>query len=114
MSIAQRIAAKRADMERNVVEVPEWGEGGVSLRLYSTHVSVRDLDKIQRKHPNFLSNVTMAGMVEMIIMKCEQEGGEPAFTLEDKPVLMGEPISVIAAVFAQVFSSASIEDQVKN
>lgn len=114
MSLAQRIAAKRAEVQRNVIEVPEWGEGDNPLRLYAGAITARDIEKIQRKHKDFLSNVTMGAMVEMIILKCEDENGDQAFTLEDKPILMGEPISVITKVFSQVFSSASVEDHLKN
>ena len=56
----------------------------------------------------------MSAMVEMIILKCEDEGGEKAFTLEDKATLLGEPVSVIAKVFGSVFDVESAEDQAKN
>ena len=114
MSLAQRIAAKRAEVQRNVIEVPEWGEGDNPLRLYAGPVTARDLEKIQRKHKDFLSNVTMGAMVEMIILKCEDENGDQVFTLEDKPILMGEPIGVVSVVFSAVFGSTSIEDHIKN
>ena len=114
MSIAKRIAAKRADQTREVVEVPEWGEGDDPLRLYFTPVTARDIEKIQRKHPNFLTNATMGAMVDMLIIKCEDENGEPAFTLEDKPILMGEPINVIASVFGKTFSATDVEEHEKN
>lgn len=114
MSIAKRIAAKRADQQREVVEVPEWGEGDDPLRLYFGPVTARDIEKVQRKHPNFLSNVTMSAMVETLILKCEDEKGEVAFTLEDKPTLMGEPVGIISKVFAAVFGGTSIEEHEKN
>jgi hypothetical protein len=113
-ALASKIAAKRAERERKHVDVEEWGDDGEPVRLYFTDVSARDIEKVQRKHANFISNPTMASMVETIILKCEDEGGDPAFTLEDKPVLMGEPIGVIAKVFGAVFSAPSIEEQEKN
>lgn len=114
MSIAQRIAANRANQQRSVIEVPEWGEGGNPLRLYAGPVTARDIEKVQRKHKDFLTNVTMSGMVEMIIQKCEDENGDNAFTLEDKPILMGEPIGVVSRVFAAVFNAEDVEAHVKN
>lgn len=114
MSIAKRIAAKRAEQERGFVDVEEWGEAGEPLRLFFSPVSARDLEQIQRKHKEFLSNPTMSAMVELIIRKCEDEKGETAFTLEDKPILMGETISVIANVFGAIFSSVSPEEHEKN
>jgi hypothetical protein len=114
MSLSKRIAAKRADKQRAHVDVEEWGEGGVPLRLYYNSVTARDIEKVQRKYKDFLTNTSMAAMVEMIIEKCEDEKGDKAFTLEDKPILMGEPVNVIASVFGSVFSASSIEDHAKN
>ena len=114
MSIAERISAKRSEQERGFAEVEEWGEADEPLRLFFGPVTARDIEKVQRKHPNFLTNTTMGAMVEMIIAKCEDEAGEKAFTLEDKPILMGEPIGVIAKLFGDVFASESIEDHEKN
>jgi len=114
MSIAKRIAAKRSEQERSFAEVEEWGEADEPLRLFFGPVTARDIEKVQRKHPNFLTNTTMGAMVEMIIAKCEDEAGEKAFTLEDKPILMGEPINVIANLFGSVFASDSVEDHEKN
>ena len=93
---------------------PSLGEGDNPLRLYFTSVTARDIEKLQRKHPNFLSTPTMAAMVDTLIIKCEDEGSEPAFTLEDKPILMGEPVSVIAKVFAAVFQAEDVEEHEKN
>ena len=114
MSIAQRIAANRANQQRSVIEVPEWGEGDTPLRLYAGPVTARDIEKVQRKHKDFLASPTMSGMVEMIILKCEDEAGDAAFTLEDKPILMGEPIGIVSSVFSRVFTATSYEDHVKN
>ena len=56
----------------------------------------------------------MSAMVEMIIVKSEDEAGEKAFTLEDKAILLGEPVSVIAKVFGSIFDATSAEDHIKN
>ena len=114
MSIAKRIAAKRAEQDRSFAEVEEWGEADQPLRLYFSPVSAREIERVQRKHPNFMSNTTLAAMVEMIVIKCEDESGEKAFTLEDKPILMGEPASIIAKLFNEVFAADSVEDHEKN
>ena len=114
MSIAKRIAANRAQQERGMVEVPEWGEEGQPLRLYFGPVTARDIERVQRKHPNFLSNITMGAMVETLILKCEDDKGEPAFTLEDKPILMREQVGIISQVAAEMMSGPTVEDQEKN
>lgn len=114
MSLAKRIAAKRADQQRGFIDVEEWGEGDVPLRLFFASVSARDIEKVQRKYKDFLTTTSLGAMVEMIIEKCEDNKGDKAFTLEDKPILMGEPLLVIAKVFGAVFNAESIEDHAKN
>jgi len=114
MSIAKQIAAKRQAQERSFAEVEEWGEEGQPLRLYFGPVTARDIEKVQRKHKDFLTSASMSAMVEMIILKCETQEGEKAFTLEDKAVLMGEPVGVIAGLFGNVFGADSVEVHEKN
>lgn len=114
MTLAKRIAAKRADQKRGFSDVEEWGEADTPLRLYYAQVSARDIEKVQRKHPNFLNEPSMSSMVEMIILKAEGEDGEKLFTLEDKVVLLGEPVNVIAKVFGAVFDAVSVEEHEKN
>lgn len=114
MSIAQRIAANRAARERRSVEVMEWGEDDAPLLIYYSDVSAREIEKVRNKHKDFLSNPSIAAMVEIIIMKAEAEDGEKLFTLEDKPVLMGEPVDVIANLFGSIFSSEPVEVKEKN
>jgi len=114
MSLAKRIAAKRSEQQRGFSDVEEWGEGDHPLRLYFTEISARDIEKVQRKYPKFLSDTSMSAMVEMIILKCEDEAGDKAFTLEDKAILLGETVSVIASVFGAIFSGDSAEDHEKN
>lgn len=114
MSLAKRIAAKRAEKERGFVDVDEWGDEDNPLRLYFHEVSAKDIEKVQRKHKDFLNTPTMSGMVDMIIQKCQDEKGDNAFTLEDKPILMRETINVIAKVFGSIFETMSAEEHEKN
>ena len=53
-------------------------------------------------------------MVEMIIIKSQTEDGEKMFSLEDKPTLMREPITVLTLVFGTIFNAISVEEQEKN
>jgi hypothetical protein len=73
-----------------------------------------EMDKIQRKNPNFLQNVSLAGMTDIIIMKAEDANGEKLFTLEDKPTLMREPMNLITRIAGAMMSSESVEEQEKN
>ena len=114
MSLAQAIADSK-NTNRRSIEVSDWQIGGASVVLYCGAITAGDIDKLQRKHKDFLNNMTMAGMVDLIILKAETKDGEKAFTLEDKPILMRESVSVIADLAGQMFSDVtSVEDYEKN
>jgi len=113
MSIANQIASKR-NKDRRVIEVPEWGDDAPVL-LYVGAITAGDMDRLQRKHKDFLNNMTIAGMIDRIIAKAETKDGERVFTLEDKPVLMREPVSLIADIAGKMFGDIeSVEQQEKN
>tara|TARA_R110001606_G_C15159412_1_gene626845 strand:- start:445 stop:792 length:348 start_codon:yes stop_codon:yes gene_type:complete len=112
--LSERISANRAEKDRKNIEVEEWGEGNSPLLIYYGAVTGRDIDRVQRKHPDFLANPTIAAMVEMIILKAEDDQGEKLFTIEDKQVLLNEPVSLIGNIFGTVFNADSVEEQEKN
>lgn len=113
MSIAERIKARTS--AKFHIDVPEWGEDGEPLRVFYGPMLAGEVNKLQRKHPNFLTSMEMAGAVELVIMKAEDGQGEKVFTLEDKPTLMREEVQVISRVAAAFFSgTAGIEELEKN
>jgi hypothetical protein len=113
MSIANQIASKR-NKDRRVIEVPEWGDDAPVL-LYVGAITAGDMDRLQRKHKDFLNNMTIAGMIDLIIAKAETKDGDRVFTLEDKPVLMREPVNLIADIAGKMFGDIeSVEEQEKN
>lgn len=113
MSLAAQIAERRSK-QRRVIEVPEWGDDAPML-LYVGPITAGDIDKLQRKHKNFLNDMTIAGMVDLLIMKAETKDGERAFSLEDKPILMREPVAIIAEIVGRVFDDVvEAEDAEKN
>ena len=116
MSLGQQIAERRSNRQRRVIEIPEWGnDDDRPLMLYASSITAGDLKKIQRKHKNFLNEMSIDGMVDLIIMKAEDHEGTKLFTLEDKVYLMGEDIGVISKVAEQMFGDvASIEEAEKN
>ncbi|MEK9917976.1 MAG: hypothetical protein VW496_01160 [Pelagibacteraceae bacterium] len=107
MGLADQIARNRRN-NRQKITVQSWGEDGGSAHIFATPVTAGDLDRLQRKHKDFLSNMTIAGMVDLIIMKAEVEDGSKAFTIEDRPVLMREEIGVIADIAGKMF--ADVQD----
>ena len=56
--LSERISANRAEKDRKNIEVEEWGEGNSPLLIYYGAVTGRDIDRVQRKHPDFLANPT--------------------------------------------------------
>ena len=112
MSIAKRIS-ERTSLKRHI-DVPEWGEEGKPEKVYYGPLLAGELNRIQRKHPSFLTSASFEAMVDLIILKAENGQGEKLFTLEDKAVLMREEVSVISTVAAALMSGPSVEDAEKN
>ena len=114
MGLGEQIAARRA-LQRNRIEVFEWGEDGQPLVIYSGSITAGDIDKLQRKHKDFLNNMTISGMVDLIITKAEDADGKRMFTLEDKMYLMGDSVALIADIAGQMFGDVeTVEDAEKN
>lgn len=113
MSLGKQIAAKRKT-NRKKIEVPEWGEDDAPLVIYVGLLSCGDVDKLQRKHPNFMSNPTVASMVDLIIMKAEGKDGKKLFDLEDKIFLMAEPVTVVSQVAGEMFTTVESVEEAGN
>jgi hypothetical protein len=112
MSILKRIA-ERTSTKRHI-DVPEWGDEGKPVKVYYGPLLAGELNRIQRKHPNFLIDARFEAQVDMIILKAETGQGDKLFTLEDKVGLMREEVGVIATVAAALMSGSSVEDAEKN
>ena len=81
--------------------------------LFATPLTCGDFNKIQRKHPDFLNNMTIEGLVDMVILIAKDGDGNKAFDISDKPVLMRQPISVVTAVAGELMGDISQVDEVK-
>jgi hypothetical protein len=112
MSLGKRIAEKR-QANRKSFEVPEWGDDS-PLLVYTGMLTCGDVDKLQRKHPGFMSNPTVAAMVDLIIMKAEDKDGEKLFTLEDKPFLMRESVTLVSRIAGEMFSTVETAEEAGN
>lgn len=113
MGLGERIAAKR-QAARRIIEVPEWGEES-ALQMWVGPLTCADIDKLQRKHKDLLQNMSIAAMVDLIILKAEDNEGEKLFTLEDKPFLMREQVAVISRIAAEMFVGVgTVEEHEKN
>jgi hypothetical protein len=104
MGLAKELRNRRNLKVREIV-VPEWGDDSGDFKMYCKPLTCYDLNIIQKKHPNFLVNTTIASMVDLIVMKAESVDGEKLFTGgEDKVDLMGEETNIISEIANQMFS----------
>ena len=115
MGLAKELRKRREVQVREVV-VPAWGDESGDFKLYCRPITCYDLNQLQKKHPTFLTNTTIAAMVDLIIMKAEDQSGEKLFTAaDDKIELMGEQTDVISEIANQMFAEIeSEEDLAKN
>jgi len=111
-ALGERISAKTV-LDTKRVEVEQWGDEQGPLVLFATPLTCGDFNKIQRKHPDFLNNMTIEGLVDMVILIAKDGDGNKAFDISDKPVLMRQPISVVTAVAGELMGDISQVDEVK-
>lgn len=88
--------------------VEEWDE-----TIWVTPLSCGEVSKLQKRHPNFLSSLDGEAMVDLIVMKALKKDGDKAFTIEDKPFLLKEEISVVARIAGSILAE-QVEDDPKN
>ncbi len=104
MGLAKELRNKRKLKAREVL-VPEWGDESGAFKLYCRSITCYDLDQLQKKHPDFMTNTTVGAMVDLIVMKAEDAAGEKLFTsVEDRVDLMGEETTVISEIANQMFA----------
>jgi len=115
MGLAKELRTRRKVEAREVV-VPEWGDKSGAFKLYCRPITCNDLNRLQKKHPDFLNNTTIAAMVDLIVMKATDESGDKLFTAaDDRMELMGEHTDVISNIANQMFADIqSEEDLAKN
>ncbi len=79
--------------------------GGTTVTLTATPLTPKDMTAIRRQHPDFQMNPSLAGMVDLILMKARDESGEKAFDLTDKPFLLRVSASKIGEIFGGLFGA---------
>jgi hypothetical protein len=112
MTLADRISASRKT-DRRKINIEKWADEDGQVSVYSSSLTAGDLHKLQRKHKDFLNTQTIDGMIDLILMKAENEDGSKAFTLEDKPLLMREDVNVIAEIAAEMFGDISDAEELE-
>ena len=111
-AFGERISAKTVKNTVRV-EVSEWGDEDEPMVLFATPLNAGEFSRLQKKHPNFLTNMSIEGLVDLIIMKALQESGDKAFDVGDKPVLMRQPVNVISEVAGQLMGEVNNVEEVK-
>jgi len=53
-------------------------------------------------------------MIDLIIMKAESKEGEKLFTLEDKPFLMRESVTLVSRVAGEMFATVESVESLGN
>lgn len=112
MGLARQLRDRRTVSAREVI-VEAWAdENGEPFKLWSRPLTCYDLNVLQKKHPNFLTNTSIAAMVDLIVMKALDESGDRIFTsAEDKIDLMGEQTDIISEIANQMFADIESEEE---
>ena len=115
MGLAKELRKRREVKTREVI-VPEWGDESGDYKLYCRPITCYDLNQLQKRHPDFLTNTSIAAMVDLIVMKALDESGDKLFNgSEDRADLMGEETNVISEIANQMFAEVtSIEESEGN
>ncbi len=79
--------------------------GGQTITLTATPLTPRDMTAVRRQHPDFQVNPSLAGMVDLILIKAMDDTGEKAFDLTDKPILLRTSASKIGEIFGGLFGA---------
>lgn len=95
--------------------------GGQKITLTATPITPKDMSVIRRAHPDFQTNPSLPGMLDLIILKARDDAGEAAFDLADKPFLMRMSATKVGEIFGGLFGSQfeaedeqGFEDRKKN
>jgi hypothetical protein len=116
MGLAKELRNRRTLKAREVT-VDAWADGdGNAFKMFCRPITCYDINELQKKHPAIMQTPTIGAMVDLILLKAEDEGGSKLFTsAEDRIDLMGEETTVISEIADQMFSTIeSVETAAKN
>ena len=113
MGLAKELRARRKQSRRKI-SVAEWADDSGPFSLYCRPLTCYDLNELQKRHPQVMQNPSIAAMVDLIVMKAESKDGEKLFTLEDKPILMRESVTVVSKVAGHMFSTVESQEDLGN
>jgi len=103
------------EFERTKISVEEWGQDGEPLVLFSTPLLAGEFSRLQKKHKDFINNPSVDGLVDLIIMKAQDAEGEKVFDIEDRPILLRQPIGVVTSVATALMGNLlDLDETAKN
>jgi hypothetical protein len=110
MGLAKELRSKRS-VETREVSVEAWGDENEPYVFWCRPLSCYDLNVLQKKHPKFLTETSIAAMVDLIVMKALDEDGNKLFNAKDDRIdLLGETTDVISDIAAQMFADIEPEE----
>jgi hypothetical protein len=116
MGLARELRNRRK-LNARKIEVEAWADpDGQPFAIYCYPITCFDMNEMQKKHPNFMEGMTIASMVDLIVLKACDESGDRLFSSgDDKHDLMGEESAIITDIAARMFSAVqSVEEHEKN
>jgi len=95
------------ELERNEIEVPEWGEEDAPLTVYGSPLTMAERRRIQKQNPNDSYGQTC----DIVILKAEDADGKRLFTKADKPYFLNKiDPKVIARIALALTGSETAND----
>lgn len=104
MTISERLKQMQSNQETYPLTLPNLDEEGNDLVVYFTKLTVREDERLRKKHPDFYKSMTegdipsFKAMVDLLIIKCKDEEGKPIFAQADEMFLSNQDIGYITTV----------------
>ena len=111
MNFIDRAKQHFEDLGRQSIEVPEWGEDGLPLKIFWSPMTAQQHRKITSTEDGRTAKL----LVSVLILKAEDADGRKIFTEENRADLMSKvDLRVVTRVANAILLERSIEDLEKN
>lgn len=95
-----------SEVERRSATVEIAGE---SVTLFAKPLTGADLDRIMARHKSFATAPTLAAVIDLLIMKVEDDSGARAFDVADKPFLLNMPVHWVNKLRGDLFPDQDVD-----
>lgn len=111
MKVIDRAKAHFDNLDIKKISVPEWGEDGQPLLIYSKPLTLQETSKLYR----LAKDDDMAMLAYVLIYKALDENGDKIFDLGDKNTLLTTvDRNVLIRVSNEIMSEKPVEEIKKN